>query len=518
MTLEALRTPARTDEEIEAIYGEPLPRLVEDVVPPLYPSDPEYGITVYYDATRFPNDEAVRDLTARMEEQYAPRTVGVEPLNPKSLEYASLSPFPEFEKLFFERGFVADLEGRRFRQGQVADTRFAKRNLAALNGNAMAMATLLHGRGHNLLPPPTDDETRWQLVHRAMAPVLGKDTIYREDPLPDEVQIYPLVEHEQLLLGCTNFRMPRRVHWAYETTPALAIDKGAREHPRESLFEKSILRIKQQLLFEAAHTRTMFRTEFLYPGTAHTDVSQDMIIAWYSQAIAAIRKVCWLVSATQDASVVAQSLHEEKRVHRHVIGAGRLPDNARTWDNFIIDRTDQRNAEIAELCGPVTGHVDMTYDVDWRNEILAALMGATYNSIRDTVDSPYEEPYIFVRYLAYWIGSLKRKRTATLDLYTAEGILRVWTSERPDRLLLSQFPRATWKRLAELSRYIVNDEDAPDIEVSYTWTRDLAAPYKYRELEESIALEGPLLCFPVLEAADWQEKAQTLVELHGFKI
>jgi hypothetical protein len=149
------------------------------------------------------------------------------------------------------------------------------------------------------------------------------------------------------------------------------------------------------------------------------------ILAWYSQAIAAMRKVCWLVAAKQEASVAAQALYEEARVHGGAIGNPRLPRNRRTWEDLIVDLVDQRNEMIAEQCPPVLAVNEMTYDITWRNEILAALMGATYDSQVDCPDSPFQNPPMFIRHLAEWIGKLKRKRTATLNAYTADSILEL---------------------------------------------------------------------------------------------
>lgn len=191
------------------------------------------------------------------------------------------------------------------------------------------------------------------------------------------------------------------------------------------------------------------------------------------------------------------------------------------WDAFVADRVFTRNDEITQHAaqwGPILGPIDMTYKINWENEILAALMGATYRSDTDTTESPFDNRDIFVRCLAYWIGSLKRKRTATIDWYTAEGILEVCRGEYPSTLLLSQFPKATWVELEELAEAITNGESGTEIEVSYTWTRDLDAPYKCEERDGTLALEGPLLCFPILAAAEWREKARTIETLRGFEV
>jgi hypothetical protein len=498
-----------------------LPFVSEIDAPTIYPSDPEYFIRVYYDASRFSCEHALQDLFGRMQAEYAPRSIGLVDLDPKSLEYRSLSPFPNMEKLFLNRGFVADVEGRVFRVGHVASTRFAKRNMDAVTANAMVMAALLDGPGHGLLPQADEDETRVQLVHRVMAPVMGKETIYRSQELPAPCMIYPLAEHQGLLLGCTDFSNARHLHWAFETTPGQAIDQGGRQSPRDSLFERKMQLVRKQILFEAQNVARLLAPERLDPDLPHSNVTPTMIITWYSQAIAAMRKVCWLVSAEQEASIVAHSLTLEKALHSHVIGAPSLPDNERTWDHFIEDQVDRRNEEIAEFAqdwGPIRGPIDLTCKIAWDDELLAALMGATYRSDTDLSESPYQNPDIFVRCLAYWIGSLKRKRTATIEWYTAEGILEVCRHQYRWPLLLSQFPKATWVELEEIAEAITNGGPVTEIEVHYTWTQDLDAPYKCEERDGMLVLEGPLLCFPALAADEWREKSRTIETLRGFEV
>jgi hypothetical protein len=520
MSLDTLRKTSQTEQEILELFPEynfpPLPDGPEEL--PLYPSDMAYPVTVYYDSTRDFRDDDLERMLMTAGAQYPDRAVCLQPLNPSSLEYFSLSPFPEMERRFKALGSVADVEGRLFRSGSVHYTEFVRRNLAALQANAMAMAALLHANPHDLMPAEPDDDLRKRVVYQAMAPVLGNRTFHREDGQPDQPIIYPLVEHHGLLLGCTDFRQARRIHWAREMTPAKAVEHGERRYAREKLFGISTEETKTQLLFEAAHAQYLFSPHLLDPAAGPVDTDPSMILTWYSQAIAAVRKVCWLVATKQQASVAAQALHEEAAVHGRAIGNPRLPRNHRTWEDLIIDLSDQRNELIAEQCPPVRAINEMTYEVSWRNEILAALMGATYDSQVDCPDSPFQNPSKFIRHLADWIGELKRKRTATLNAYTAESILEMWRSNQHcEPLLLSQFPRATWERLAEISERVSRDE-SPEAEVTYAWTVDPARPYGYAVVGNRITLEGPLLCYPTLEAAQWRQNAQVVRDLHGFEL
>lgn len=519
MPLQALMEHRQTEEDVLDLLAEdnwpPLPN--EPDLLPVYPSDAAYTITVYYDSTRDFRDDSLERIEMRARAQYPNRTVYLESLNPSSLEFYSLSPFPEMERRFKDKGYVADVEGRLFNKGGKVYTEFFKRNLAALRANAMAMTALLHANPQGLMPAEPDDELRKNAVYQALGPIIGNKTFHREEGQPDQPVIYPLVEHQGMLLGCTDFTQMRIIHWAHEMTPAKAVDHGERKNAREKLFDLSTDATKKQLLFEVEHARHLFSPHLLDPTAAPAATDPIMILAWYSQAIAAQRKVCWLISAKQEASVAAQSLYEEARMYGRAIGNPRLPRNRRTWGDLIVDLTDERNALIAEQCHPVRDHNEMIYEISWQNEILAALMGATYNSQVDCMESPFE-PSKLIRHLARWIGELKRKRTATLSEYTAEAILELLrNNQQSKRLLLSQFPQATWARLEEISEHVSRGEPL-EIPVSYTWTTNPARPYGYADAGNEISLEGPLLCYPALETDHWREKAQILLGLGGFEL
>jgi hypothetical protein len=519
MPLDALKKTYQTDEDksemLAADNFPPLPDEPEEL--PLYPSDDAYKITVYYDSTRGFRDDDLEGIEAAARAQYPNRTVYLEPLKPSSLEYFSLSPFPEMERRFKVQGYVADVEGRLFTTGGKLYTEFFKRNLAALRANVVAMTALLHANPQGLMPAEPDDELRMRAAYRALGPIIGNKTFHREEGQPDEPIIYPLVEHNDMLLGCTDFRQPRVIHWAHEMTPAKAVDHGERRTAREKLSDVSTEATKTQLLFEAEHARRLFSPHLLDPNGARVVTNPTMILAWYSQAIAAMRKVCWLVGAKQEASLAAQSLYEEARAHGRAIGNPSLPRNRRTWQDLLGDLAHRRTELIRLQCRPVAGDNEMTYDVSWQNEILATLMGATYNSEVDCMESPFQ-PSKLIRHLARWIGELKRKRTATLDECTAEAILELCrNNQQSERLLLSQFPQATWARLEEISETLSREEPA-EVPVTYIWTTDPARPYGYAKLGNHISIEGPLLCYPALEADQWREKAQALLGLRGFEL
>ncbi|WP_426424212.1 hypothetical protein [Bradyrhizobium genosp. A] len=520
-------------EEIDAVPDQDPPDdEVEPVEPEIFPADPRYCVTVFYDPEVIRDDAAFHELRIRMEQEYGGREINMRKLDKDSLDYERLSPFPESEARFLRQGYVANVEGRIFDQGGISQSRYAKRNVAALTVNAMMMATFLNKQPIGGLNRRLNAKARWREVWKAMAPVMGKLTLHQDErdarvraevEAPEnaavdiEPQIFPLVEHEGLLLGTQAFRVARAIHWAYEMTPLSAWYAGQRDYECDALFGLHPTEIKNQIKFEAANVRHLFRPQLLDAEAHPAEVTPAMIATWYGQAIAGIRKVCWLVTAQEDPSLASHSLHREEAVHGFALGApDRLPGSGRSWDDLIVDRT---NELVARLIGPVVPGQVMTHTVSWDQEVLAGLIGATYDSHDEPGESPYSNPDIFTASLARWIGRLKRTRAATIDAWTADSILSFWRrSQEYEPLLLSQFPQATWRRLVEICEAMEADRDMPEVEVTYAWTQDRVQPFKCEERENMLALEGPLLCFPTLQAEYWQEKADIITDLEGFEL
>jgi len=89
MTFQDLRKNHIFDSEQPETVNDDRPPPKEVDAPSIYPSDPDYFIRIYYDASRYPNEQALQDLYDRMLVKYAPRSVGLVQLAPKSLEYQS---------------------------------------------------------------------------------------------------------------------------------------------------------------------------------------------------------------------------------------------------------------------------------------------------------------------------------------------------------------------------------------------------------------------------------------------
>jgi hypothetical protein len=128
------------------------------------------------------------------------------------------------------------------------------------------------------------------------------------------------------------------------------------------------------------------------------------------------------------------------------IGNPRLPKNHRTWEYLIL--TDQRNELIVEQYPPVRAVNDMTYAVSWRNEILATLMGATYDSQVDCPDSPFQHPSKFIRHLADWVGELKQTDRGQ----DCRGLKRTLPPSQSDSSVLQPDPLPESRGAAALDR------------------------------------------------------------------
>lgn len=536
----------RDEEEIHAAPDrDPPVNLVERVEGKIFPADPLYCVTVFYDPEVVRDDAEFHDLRIRMEQEYGGREINMRRLEKGSLAYERLSPFPESEARFLLNGYVADVEGRTFAQGAVKHSRYAKHNISALCVNAMMMAVFLHKEPIATSHRRLKGRARWQQVGKTMAPIMGKETLHQDERdelvmaqvktpknaiLDIEPKSYALVEHEGLLLGTRAFDKGRSIHRAYERTPFSASSDGVKDCESDAaLFGRHATEIKNQIKFEAKYARYLFRPRLLNTDAVAVDVTALMIATWYSQAIAAMRKVCWLVEAEEASSVAAHALHEEYAIHGFALGtAERLPENANSWDKLVAGHTTEladgliavasRKARIDRPNTPVPSHV-VTHEISYHHEILAGLMGATYDSHDQPGESPYSNPDIFTASLARWIGRLKRTGTATLDAWTADSILSFWWRlQVRDSLLLSQFPQATWRRLIDIAEAMEADRDMPAVGVTYTWTGDREQPYKCADRNNVLAIEGPLLCFPTLQARRWQEKAALITALGGFEV
>jgi hypothetical protein len=300
MPFEAMRSYALTQEEenVDADEMPPPDDYVEPVEATIYPADPCYCVTVFYDPEVIQDDAAFNELHARMERAHGGREIYMRKFDRVSLEYERLSQFPEREARFLRRGYVDDVEGRIFDQGGVTRSRYVTRNIAAFSVNAMLMAVFLHKQplvGVNRL---LTGEARWRSVWKAMAPVMGKETVHDDErderlmahmearpggPFDAEGKTYALVEYQGLLLGCTDFRTARSIHWAYEMTPLSAWFAGDRDGECGALFGVNAKEVRKQIRFEANNIRFLFRPESIGADAAQTDVTPAMIATWYSQ-------------------------------------------------------------------------------------------------------------------------------------------------------------------------------------------------------------------------------------------
>lgn len=537
MTFAALRSRTLTEEEENMMFGGDEMPPVDDHVPPepmIFPADLRFCVTVFYDPEVIHDDAAFNELLARMERTYDGREIHMQKLDKASIEYARLSPFPESEARFLQRGYVDNVEGRAFGQGGHAQSSYAKRNIAALTVNAMLMATFLHKQPVGGMNRALTGKARWRSVWRAMAPIMGTETLHQDErdgrlmahveahpgvPFDLDANNYPLIEYQGLYLGSRNFRHPRSIHWTYDVTP-MGGWESADDSTCGAIFGVAAKVVRKQIRFEANNACYLFRPELISADAARAEVTPAMIATWYSQAIAAMRKICWLVTTEEDRLLAAHALHQEEAVHGFALGAAeRLPDHGSSWEQLIHDKTTEFRQMMTRQMPPVAIGQIMTHTILSSDEILGSLMGTTYDSHDEPGESPYSNPDIFTASLARWIGQLKQKRKASLDSWTAQSILSLFRrkSQQYGPLLLSQFPQTTWQRLVEISEAMEHDRDMPEVEVTYTWTQDRMAPYKCADRDNALDLEGPLLCFPTLQAVDWQEKAQIIAGLRGFE-
>jgi hypothetical protein len=545
--MEAIRrsekTRQRRDEYFSNLYGLNSVEDFEHVEErDLYPSNHYYTIKLFYDPARFRTAAERRRLLAQARAQHPDRKIELRALNPDALASFSISPHAHMEELFLERGHVTDVEGRTEDLGRRFDLRVVARNIAVLRANGFYWSLMLQEQGRSLgLIRARLEAERNEEILGIMAPILGKRTEIEAphldaDDIADRPPIIPLVVHEQLMLG-TETPANFAVHIAYETTPGTAVDKGGRFEARKFLYADRTKSSSAQLSFELSHADRLFGRAGAIGAEANRAMNAA-ILTWFSQVIAAQRKICWISRASRSWDVGATQLRAEANLHGRVTGVERLPrkiDQAKTWQQQIDATVSAARLEIEHATGQIPQ--GFVHEISLEDRIIAALNGSAIECPDTEDEFAFFEAGLHMVVLAHWIGSLKRTGQQTLDARMARYIRQGWGSIRTGgNCLLGQFPEETWLALVELAESFVPPvhrapgrlpvynrrgfREPRPIAITYAWVTEqtLEEPRLYRRTRTRLELRGPMLCFPSHQAQYWSEKAQVIRNLRGFLV
>jgi hypothetical protein len=498
---------------------------IDDGIRELFPSDPDYVASIYIDADRTWGEAQLDHLQAEYAARFPGRKLQVQELSREALRYRRLSLFPEMERLFLVQGHVCDLEARRTDDRGQYQVLFERQQRDALDLGVFMLWEMLRVGGHDLglWEPPAEPATpdHDEIVEAEIGLQLGSLLGSLAGRRGDRQSPIALVEHADLLLGCMCVSSEQRIHLAETLAPRGAYEAAQRVETCRALFGRTPEAIAAQVVCEVRNAAVLFdhrrdwpedHAERLARGARVVPVTPGLVATWFSQVLAALRKVVWETNARGSSSVVGHALRRELAFHPRPIGAPVIPRAYRTAT--VRDYVERAADLLAErLSGAHGGWItrdqitaDFTPDL-W---LAAALHGSTLDH-----DEPFEDPEAD-RELAFWIGALKRTGHGYLDYYTADRLLDLLdepTAAR-ERFFFSQFSEAVWLNLVEAAKEV--HASAKILELTYTWCTDPAEPWGVRRTANLLAIRGPLLSFPTCEAAGWERKAQVIRDQIGF--
>ena len=503
----------------------------------LYPSNPYYTIKLFYDPARFRTAAQRRTLRGHLAEakaRFVDRDIELCPISIASLAYRSMSLFPDTERRFVQLGYVLDVEERAKKTSRRGSLIVASHNIDVFRINAHHWGRMLLEGGTALrlwIRRPLEKEK--DRLFAAMAPIMGKEACLEADKSETE-RINPLVEHEHMLLGAKSVE-DRVVHIAYATTPGTIADHGRRVY--ETLFSDRSDLVEQQIAFEFAKAYRIFEGNdppFAEAGSA----TRAAILTWFSQVVAAQRKVCWVLQTKQDWSLALKQLEIEKKLHAGPTGVTKMPrkmEEAQSWPELLASELDGYADNILSSIGQRPALEKIRHEVTLHDYILAALHGSTID-LGDDNEHEFFQTGSHLIALAHWIGTLKRTGEHTFDRWIARCLRVGWNEiEAGQNALLGQFPMEVWRLLLQrsvgffppmvvgankLPRFDYRGfEEAKPVRMKYEWvTAETVDAAPYRAKGRSITLHGPMLCFPVHQINDWKIKAEVIRGQRGFTV
>ena len=482
----------------------------------LYPSNRYFPITLYYDPDRISTKQHRGSLFRHVKRLHRRRVVRMQALDPKALRRFSVNRSPRFESLFLERGYATDIEGR-MPSGKRRPKSFkmVKANKLVLQANAHLWTNMLADQSEHLFKRTPED------CRDLAAPMLGlteRDGRY-----------IPLVEYKDIFLG-TNHPVGYPFHLAWSTTPAEAMNEGQRG--LSLLFNDLTQDANEQVEFEFSNAHLLFGSG-RRTSVERRQQTSAAVLVWFGQVIAAQRRVVWDVEMRRKWPIALGELAKEQKRHARVLGAHRLPTKP------SLGRTIEQ--QIDEEKEKIRGHAedawngyrpDCIHEISLDERLLAVLHGSAVDSAsRSEHDFLESKEYLIV--LARWIGELKRMGFHTFDEHIARCLRLGWSFiSQGDNCLLGQFPRETWLKLISMAgKETVQPSRIPNglprrridgyagrVDVTYEWgPLSVAGQPAMSVMEDgTLALRGPLLCFPIDQLVYWKRKAKLVSELGGF--
>ena len=483
----------------------------------LYPSNRYFPITLYYDPDLFRTEQDREQLYRRTKRKYPRRVLRMRPLNPKALRKFSVSRGPRFERLFLERdrGYATDVDGRTFvGKGRPSSFKVVEANKTILQANAHLWTEMLAECSEPLFEVTSPE--KFKALAAAMLGTAKKGG-----------RLIPLVRYKDLFLGA-RAAVGYPFYLAYSTTPLEAMNEGKRGI--ELLFARLAQDAVKQIEFEFANAQILFGVR-ARTSSEYRHEASAAIVVWFSQVLAAQRRVVWDTEVRRKWSIALRELLNEKKLHKRVIGAKVLSERhikSKTLDEQIDDEKEALKGKAEDIWRDY--RPDCIHEISLEERMLAVLHGMAVDSTtRSEYDFIESREYFIV--LAWWIGELKRTGVQTFDENIARYLRLGWNFiSKGNNCLLGQLPRTTWLKLVSMAgKEVISrtpsglpwhrlDGYAGRFDVTYEWVtiNTLHDPTACTWENGALALRGPLLCFPADQLAYWKRKASMVRELSGF--
>lgn len=413
----------------------------------------------------------------------------VEPLFPNDLKHFSISRYPLADQVFHQRGYVSNIDFTN-EPGNSHESPYVKQSKAAVRLQYMMLDAMLSefpGLDGGTLPlDPT----------RTLEALSGKRCNAS----------VPLVEHEDLLLGCTDFGQQRRVHMAFEFNSQKGLNEAKRD-PMGLMYAMPD-ELYEQISFELVHSRELFN-----------GASPLAIVTWHSQVLAYLRKWAW-----------TKRFLEKNLTGYHFDEVDHLTNRVRkpTEDDFVAglddavrkafnDATNEYNEKCKNTANGMVGNP--TYSMRlWEHEKwIAMLHGSMFQGWEFDRREGYQSNDLYhLRPLTVWIGELKRKRCAVLN-DVISPIFELFQGSSED---FSDFAeQLSFEALESLrDRALLIEENASPVHVVYEWTRDAEQPRSIDVIHGVLVIRGPLLTFPLRASRYWNERAEVIRRNGGFEL
>lgn len=501
MGIDELRPfPEGRDAEYEHLDGPDLTAHMQEPRLP-QPNEPDYGHSVFFDATRFPTAAEQDALLERVRGQFPANLQWVPSPATAATLHGRMHLYSAYHTQKFERdGYVAEIERPRFKSGPAArsirsqqawDAFFATAVIAEAIVDASRKLPLARRRNLIFADPLMD----------ALTPIVGKT--HKEDDTPG---VNVLCLHEDLLVALRSFNRPSVVYPADPVTCKTAFKNGRSR--LSSLYSHDRRTIRRRIDAEIVAWSNHLEDAF----------SIDGLVLWIAQSLAVLRLQATEWKFRERPTYVKSGTRE----FANDPGAAATKD-ADVQAEFagILDGLHRPKNFVAPTIQRLFGYA--------RTDVISVLAGGTgledENIWRDQDVARQAWSRSLLVHVAGWISELKRLHRATLTLPMAELMREIATgdlfelnelSDDSDlsalALVKAQFPNAIWTEMLDIAVDLLNHVDA--IEVRYRWNDNPIDPVRVERVENSIVVVGPLLDLTAPKHDFWAGRAEQFRE-HG---